>query len=194
MEADWEVEIGGDAPIIDACWEGFVDLRFDPRLRPEVFWNRARGLAEAANVSGLAEDLVWLNGLRSPVWTSKCDVWPVVDASTFDAGELDAPGNEATHAWACYVDLLPKSDQQWTTPSMAVQWCKAWCDRLGAVPLTHCRVDLIVRRATIAPDLMDYGVTAYVTACGESCASANAALSRALRVIAHTRSPDSPVE
>ena len=27
MEADWEVEIGGGAPVIDALWPGFVDLR-----------------------------------------------------------------------------------------------------------------------------------------------------------------------
>jgi len=194
VEADWEVEIGGDAPIIDACWEGFVDLRFDAGLRPEVYRDRARGLAESADVSGLAEALVRLNGLRSLVWTSKCDAWPVLDTNAFDAGELDAPPDEATHAWACYVDLLPKSDQQWITPAMAVYWCKACCARLRAVPLTHCRVDLIVRRAMTAPDLLDHGVTAYLTACGESPESANAALAGALKAFAHTISPDSPVE
>ena len=30
MEADWEFEVGGDAPVIDACWPGFVDLRRIP--------------------------------------------------------------------------------------------------------------------------------------------------------------------
>ena len=30
MEADWELEIGGDAPVIEAHWTGFVDLRADP--------------------------------------------------------------------------------------------------------------------------------------------------------------------
>jgi hypothetical protein len=198
MEADWEVEIGADAPIIDACWEGFVDLRVDPRSDPrtpsEAYRKRARGLAEAANLSGLAEALVRLNGPQSPVWTSKCDVWPVLDANAFDAGELDAPWDEATHAWACYVDLLPKSDRQWITPAMAVDWCKTWCERLGAVPLTHCRADLIVRQAIIAPELMDRGITAYLTACGPSSESANAALARALKAFAHTISSDSPVE
>jgi len=35
MEADWEFEVGPDtaglaAPVIDACWPGFVDLRHNP--------------------------------------------------------------------------------------------------------------------------------------------------------------------
>jgi hypothetical protein len=30
MEADWEFEVGGDAPVIDALWPGFVDLRLSP--------------------------------------------------------------------------------------------------------------------------------------------------------------------
>ena len=27
MEADWEFEVGGEAPVIEASWEGFIDLR-----------------------------------------------------------------------------------------------------------------------------------------------------------------------
>ncbi len=30
MEADWEFEVGGDAPVIEAHWPGFVDLRQNP--------------------------------------------------------------------------------------------------------------------------------------------------------------------
>ena len=142
----------------------------------------------------LAEALVRLNGLHSPVWTSKCDVWPVLDSNAFDAGELDAPQDEATHAWACYIDLLPKSDQQWITPQMAAHWCQAWCKHLRAVPQTHSRVDLIVRDALIAPELMDHGVTAYLTACGRTSEEANATLARALHAFANTLCPDSTVE
>jgi len=68
MEADWEVEIGGGAPIIDACWDGLVHLQTAPE--------RAAELPEAADLPRLAEALVRLNAPRSPVWTSKCDVWP----------------------------------------------------------------------------------------------------------------------
>jgi hypothetical protein len=34
LEADWEFEVGGDAPVIDALWPGFVDLRLPSR--PEI--------------------------------------------------------------------------------------------------------------------------------------------------------------
>ena len=30
MEADWEIEVGGKAPVIEARWPGFVDLRLHP--------------------------------------------------------------------------------------------------------------------------------------------------------------------
>jgi len=283
MEADWEVEIGGDAPVIDACWDGFVDLRFNPRmdssLPPDTYRKRAHGLAESANLPGLAEALAQLNGLHSPVWTSKCDVWPVPDAADIDAGELDAPQEDATFAWACYIDLVPrigswssaaggknlgrgfvtghdwqvwvstqthradKADEinwasapaenpvSWvgrgfipgvkatesTRPlgpeacfppispefrglsathsaDAAIHACKVWREQLRAVPLTHCRADLIVRQAAIAPEIMDHGVTAYLTACGRTSEEANAALARALQAFANTLCPDSTVE
>ena len=40
MEADWEFEIGGGAPVIDAPGPGFVDLQHEPRTR-----RRAAGAA-----------------------------------------------------------------------------------------------------------------------------------------------------
>jgi hypothetical protein len=52
MEADWEFEVGPDAaglaaPVIDALWPGFVDLR----RAPELAWH----LPEAAQLPALAE-------------------------------------------------------------------------------------------------------------------------------------------
>ena len=36
MEADWEVEVGGGAPVIEADWPGFVDLRGEPERVNEM--------------------------------------------------------------------------------------------------------------------------------------------------------------
>ena len=36
MEADWEVEVGGGAPVIEALWPGFVDLRSNPERSGEI--------------------------------------------------------------------------------------------------------------------------------------------------------------
>jgi hypothetical protein len=165
MEADWEFEVGPDAaglaaPMIEAHWAGFVDLQRHPE--------RATHLPEAAQFPALSEVLARLNAADSPVWTSKCDFWPHLEADEFDADELDAPSGCTAHATGCFIDLLPKSDQQWTQPAMAEKACKRICGLLSAVPLRCCRVDLVIRRAFITSEVMGLGITAYLTSCGES--------------------------
>lgn len=171
MEADWEVEIGGQAPVIEAHWSGFIDLRVAPE--------RARQLPEAAQFAALADALVRVNAPSSPVWTSKCDVW---HPDTFDPDELDAPPEERNCAIACYLDLLPR--RPWPDPLDAIAACKTICSRLRDVPLRCCRTDLIVRRASIAPGLLGLGVTAYFTACGSTEGEATTMLASVLCVFA----------
>lgn len=172
MEADWEFEVGGEAPVIDTYWPGFVDLRRAPE--------QALDLSESAEHPGLAHALVKLNAADSPVWTSKCDVWPVVDSTEFDVDELDAPPGLAAHVMGCYIDILPRSDQRFLTPEMASAACKRICVILHAASLRCCRVDLIIRRTVITSDLDDFGITAYLTACGASKTDAIRALQDAL--------------
>jgi hypothetical protein len=133
----------------------------------------------------LAAFLEQLNAAASPVWTSKCDVWPVVDFAEFDPDELDAPPGSATHAMGCYIDLLPRIAQRWGQPDYAVAGCKQMCIQLYGVPLRCCRVDLIVRQAVIGQSLpasnpMSLGITAYLTACGPSEFDADNTLGDAL--------------
>ena len=173
MEADWEVEIGDGAPVIDACWEGFVDLRIDS--------SRSGEISEAAQLPGLAGALVRLNAISSPVWTSKCDVWRVAE---FDPDELDAEKGSDFYAVAAYIDLLPRRDQQWTSPAMAQHSCEYLCTVLGEIPLRNCRADFIVRRAFITPAITDLGITAYLTACSSSESQALLHLSTALSAMA----------
>lgn len=173
MEADWEFEVGDDAPVIEAHWPGFVDLRADP--------NRVGELAEARQLSGLAYALVRLNAKNSPVWTSKTDVF---DPGSIDADELDATSEEAQHVIACYVDLLMRNDQQWNLPFKAEQFCRALCIRLRAMPLRCCRVDLVIRRAHVHAELKDLGATAYFTACGRSASDASVRLAESLAALA----------
>jgi hypothetical protein len=160
MEADWEFQVGGEAPVIESRWKGFVDLRRYPE--------RAGQLPEAAELPALAEALAKLNASNSEVWTSKCDVWPVDDVSQIDPDELDAPPGCADHAVACYIDLLPRNLGQWETPDLAASACKDACGRLRLFPLRCSRLDLVIRRALIAGDRIDLGITAYLTACGAS--------------------------
>jgi hypothetical protein len=176
MEADWEFEVGSDTPVIEAHWAGFVDLQ----RAPELVWH----LPEAIQFSALGQALVKLNNADFPVWTSKCDYWPHLEADEFDPDELDAPFGCTAHATGCFIDLLPQSGQQWSLPAMAEKACKRICGILHAVQLGCCRADLVIRRAFITPDVMDLGITAYVTACGESPAAAAKTLGAALAAFA----------
>ena len=175
MEADWEFEIGGDAPVIEPHWAGFVDLRADPE--------RARDFTEAHQLPGLADVLVRLNGMNSPVWTSKTDVFM---PDKVDPDELDAADAEASHALACYVDFLTRDDRQLDSPLKAEMACRELCVRLRDMPLRRCRVDMVVRRAHIRPDANELGVTAYLTACGETESDAKSRLAECLSVFSQT--------
>jgi hypothetical protein len=191
MEADWEFEVGGDAPVIEARWAGFIDLQRFPE--------RALQLPEAHELPAMADALARLNGVGSPVWTAKCDVWPVTGRGAFDPDELDAPPGSAAHAIACYIDLMDRNDasrsnQKWSSPDAAENICKRVCSLLGAIPFRCCHVDLVIRRAIIAPDRMALGITAYLTACGPSKGEARHTLQAALALFTDALCDDSKVE
>jgi len=173
MEADWEIEIDGDAPLIDARWSGFVDLLGEPE--------RARELAESQRLPALADALMRLNAPNSPVWTSKCDVF-VPDH--FDSDELDAPGGVAVRALACYVDLLSMEERRWNSVEALVTECRRLCDRLRRVPLRSCRADLVIRSAMLERGVDAFGVTVYIAAAGRDEPSAANTMAEALAAFA----------
>ena len=168
MEADWEFEIGSDAPVIEAYWPGFVNLRDDPE--------RVRQIVECGMLPGLADTLLKLNGADSPVWTCKTDVF-VPDV--IDPDELAARVDESKFAVACYIDLLMRSDRPWSDPQRAEADCRTLCARMRDIPLGNCRVDVVVRRARVS-DVNDLGATTYITACGPTLDFAKKRLSECI--------------
>ncbi|HWE85227.1 MAG TPA: hypothetical protein VG267_09805 [Terracidiphilus sp.] len=176
MEADWEFEIGPDAPVIDAAWPGLVDLRDHP--------DRIREIGETL-AAGLAPALLRLNSPASPVWTAKCDMW---EPGAVDPDEMDATAGEAAFARACYIDLLPREGSGWSGPSLSPSLLEAFCRRLcaalKAIPARNCRVDLVARRAILHAGREALGITAYLTACGSAEDRAAAALAAALAALA----------
>ncbi len=178
MEADWEIEIGGDAPVIDACWPGSVDLRSAPE--------KALQLREVIELPALGSALAALNASGSSFYTVKGDVWPNQNpgrdpVQEIDPIEFDAAPELAQYAVACYVDLLPRDSQYWTDPQDVIAWCQRVCAALRAISLSCSRVDLVARRAVIAQERFAIGVTAYTAACGASEASAQTQLAAALQ-------------
>ena len=173
MEADWEVEIGAGAPVVEPVWDGFVDLRRTPEA--------AAHLPEAAALAGLSGVLVKLNQVDSPVWTAKCDVWEVVE---FDPLELDAESEDDKAAAASYVDLLPREPSKWATHEDAAEWCRRVCLHLHGITLRSCRMDLVVRTADMGEAANTYAVTAYASAAGMNTGEAKRRLAEALAAFA----------
>jgi hypothetical protein len=154
MEADWEVEIGGGAPVIEALWPGFIDLRIDPERIVEI--------AEAADFAPLAMLLLALNASESPVWTAKCDRWE------------PEPGTMAS-----YIDVLPREGVVFSEWQQAEGFCRKYVECLNALALpecgANCSVELVVRHA-VAGKAEGFGVTAYLSATGGTGAEAAEAL------------------
>lgn len=185
MEADWEFEIGGDAPVIDAYWSGFVDLRAHREQISE--------LSECRELPALADALITLNGAESPIWTSKTDVFI---PERIDPDEIAASTDEAAHAMACYIDLVPKRDRAWTDLETAERDCKQICAGLRVIDLPRCRADVVVRRAVLAEG-DELAATVYLTACGLTEADARSRLGESLdvfsAVMVSTTFVDSPL-
>lgn len=175
MDADWEVEIGGGADVIEPNWAGFVDLRRTPQA--------AAKLPEALKLPGLAQVLMQLNAEDSPVWTAKCDVW---DMDGFDPLEWDVGSAGDRTGVACYVDLIPREKMHWATHTDGTEWCRQVCGRLRAIPLRSCRVDLVMRAAEFAKERKGFAVTAYACAAGIDAIAARRRLSDALATLADT--------
>jgi hypothetical protein len=176
MEADWEFEIGGDAPVIEAWWPGLADLRRSPASVIDI--------PEAVELPTLGDVLIRLNAANSPVWTSKCGLWTSDDAEQFDADEFDAPRGGTAHTHGCYIDLLPRNDDQWLSEDEIAAECKSWSAVLRGLPVRSCRADLIIRRAFTSPERMHLAVTAYLTGAGTMADEALAALEAALLLFA----------
>ena len=168
MEADWEFQIGGDAPVIEAYWSGFVDLRAHPE--------RAAELSECRELPGLADALVRLNASNSPVWTSKTDIFI---PERVDPDEMDASADEVAYAIACYIDLLQRTDRPWNNPAEAEQACRELCAGLRQKQLECCRIDIVVRKAVEAGK-NNLGATVYLTACGSTFIEAKDRLGKCL--------------
>jgi hypothetical protein len=180
MEVDWEFEVGGGAPVIEARWAGFVDLRRQPE--------RIKDIHETTDFPPLAALLQALNGTHSPLWTAKCDLWePEVKELGGQKAESPADGPEAGmhNALACYVDLLPLAGEVFAQAEQAEVFCRNWVARMAPVPLAECRVDLIIRQA-IAGEAEGFGVTAYLSAMGSDHAAAREALAGTLATFADT--------
>lgn len=115
MLAEWSVEASADDPVLVIPWSDpsdpsgnrrFIDLRENPYDLDH--------LPEAELHPPLMHALRSLNAPRSPVFTAKCDAWPLHPKQ--DADELESlrlnldifedAANDTSHGFVSYIDIL----------------------------------------------------------------------------------------
>ena len=166
MEADWEIDAGPDAPSIVVPWEGFVELRGNAHQAMQK-------IPEAADHPALGEALVQLNSAASPLLTSKCDVWEL-SSEEVDPYEFGSSPENSGCGFASYIDLLLVDPDKFVSFDYHELIARHLTERLRARELKDCRVDLVVRPATV--DTADgFGVTLYTAGCGSDQSTAYAA-------------------
>jgi hypothetical protein len=162
MEADWSVEIGPGLPRIDGFWESWVDLRDDPLAIEKV--------EEAVEHPAMGEALLTLNGGKSSVFTTKCDVW-VLGEQEIDPFEFGATPETVRKGFASYIDVLESDSVQFASFAFHEERARGLASHLRAIDLRQGRVDVVLRAAEVR-GLQGYGLTVYSAGCGGSEAEA----------------------
>ncbi len=169
MEADWSVELGGDAPVIDQGWPGWIDICQDP--------SRIARLDEVNTFPPLGKALRWVLESNCGMLPTKCDFWTreeLVNACEYDADS----GTNSTTA-NCFVDLMPQAATHWMHLASAEHWAEATVKKLQGIPCRNSRVEVVLRQA-FKNDLSFLGVSLYISACGISTTQAMSTLTSAL--------------
>jgi hypothetical protein len=184
--SEWNAECGADDPVLVVPWSSpdgalhWTDLRDDPDALDHI--------SEADEYPALLAALRAMNGNRSPVFTAKCDVWPM------DAGELAAARYElmldddvATAGVASYIDALWRERSIFTSRHRMEQMLYR-IDRLVAeLPFSMASLECTLRPAVADLDnsvAEGFAVTLYVKAVGVDEQEAQQRWDAALRAVA----------
>lgn len=141
----------------------FLDLRAEPFDLGEV--------AEADQYPTLRRALRSLNAPRSPVFTSKCDVWTL---SPEDGGEkleslrleLDLDDDEVAFGHSSYIDVLWRERSVFASAHVATGRLARLARRAARLPHTEAAFEAVLRPAVVdlRGPLEGFGATLYVTA------------------------------
>jgi hypothetical protein len=168
MLSEWSAECGAEDPVLVVPWSSpdgelhWVDLREDPYALDDIH--------EADDHPALLAALRALNGPRSPVFTAKCDVWPM-DAEELEAARMELMVEDAvaTAGLVCYIDMVWRERTVFASRHRMEQMLYR-LDRM-AVELTYslAQVEYILRPAVVELEGSvgeGFAVTLYVKAVG----------------------------
>lgn len=185
MLSEWSAECGADDPVLVVPWSSpdgllhWVDLRDNNDALDSI--------AEADEYPALLASLRALNGTRSPVYTAKCDAWPM-DANELEATRLDLimDAEVAGAGFISYIDLMWRERAVFTSrPRMEGMLYRL--DRLvGDLPHAMAKLECVVRPAVVELDgavAEGFAMTVYVKALGVDEKEAGERWDAALRAV-----------
>ena len=183
MLSEWSAECGDDDPVLVVPWSSpdgelhWVDLRDNPDALDTI--------AEADEHPALLASLRALNGTRSPVFTAKCDAWPM-DADEMEhlRTDLMLDAEVAQAGFVSYIDLLWRDRATFISrPRMEGMLYRI--DRMAAdLPHSLAKLECVLRPAVTDLDgavAEGFAVTVYVKAAGVDDAEAAERWDAALR-------------
>ena len=184
MVSEWSVECSADDPVLVVPWSDpdrrFIDLRENPYDLDH--------LAEAELYPPLMHALRALNASRSPVFTAKCDAWPIDAADELDRLrlELDHQADETPSGFTSYVDILWRERSIFASFHQHEQLLHRLDRRAAPLDHPYAMLDCVLRPAMI--DLTGpqegFAISLYVKALGHDAQSAEENWAAALKDVA----------
>jgi hypothetical protein len=176
MLVEWSAECGADDPVLVVPWSAaaddptvphFVDLRENPYDLDH--------LPEAELHPPLMQALRALNANRSPVFTAKCDAWPMqAEELEHTQINLDMTPTEAPFGFASYIDLVWRERPLFVSFHQQEQRLHRLSRLLEPVDIPYAAIECILRPALV--DLTGpqegFSVSLYVKALGTDSAHA----------------------
>jgi hypothetical protein len=136
MQADFSVELGGEAPALEIPWSSndpcvrYYDLKKHPELVQEI--------PEAAAHPELGAFLSRINAAEFPLATAKCDAW----SSSEVAPEEEIFGDRK---FVSYVDLIFVDESERCSFAKHEAFAKELCLLLSQAPEIAATVELVIR-------------------------------------------------
>jgi hypothetical protein len=195
MLVEWSAECSADDPVLVIPWidpadptgnRRFIDLRENPYDLDH--------LPEAEQYPALMHALRALNAARSPVFTAKCDAWPL-DPEELEhlRLNLDLNADDTPAGFASYIDILWRERSIFASFHQQEQLLHRLTRHSAPLDQPHAMVECVIRPALV--DLTGpqegFAVSLYVKALGPDQRTAEENWASALdAIVALLRSKD----
>src|ERR1700723_3497416 len=149
MLSEWSAECSADDPVLVVPWSDpadpsgnrrFIDLRENPYDLDH--------LPEAEHYPALMHALRALNAARSPVFTAKCDAWPL-DPEELEHLQLDLDtiAADTPAGFASYIDLLWRERSIFASFHQQEQMMHRLARHAASLDQPYAMLDCVIRPA-----------------------------------------------